>query len=789
MTRLLYLIILPLLLAQTAWGGSSDYAAFSLDWSGSGGTIPAFYSPLTTTTSVLTPPRAYPGTAGTFTRASSQYVTDHEGVLREVKSGSVAVEGSRVVTNLLTYSEDLSNAAWVKANTSTVTGTNVINLPAVLDVVSQVHIVNAVVGTTWQASTILSGSGTVSFVVKCGSGGVTESAAQVITLTSTPTRYSIDITFALAGHTSVAVQILRNTGQTATTVTATNFQLENVTGQTNQNPGEYVKTTSAAVTKFFDYENPYTVDDNGVVTDSGVRTPLTTIKGILLEAASTNKVTAYGIIPADTLGSELGSGTLTIGQKYQITARTDADFTADGAADNNVGTQFVATAATVTLDAGDKVKRVQWGVGEKSFHNGSTFVQNITGLTLSGDTAAVLSIVTDETEITAAGLAGVNPTYKVYKLDNSGGSSSCMVAIAGTVGNTNPHSWKLHARLVAGSALWFSYLLADQSDFARTAETTYQLINKNNVTPETTARQLHIYAPATSVVHFLLPQLEESSSASSPIITAGATATRAATSLSYPTMGIWNETLSVEKAAPTDLTSGWTTASATVNDSDTFTTAGTGGVYRAYLTADRSYQITFTASSNTTFSLKSSTGGGTTGLIATTGGTYTFVASSANLYMRNESAGVTNFAITSLKEVRSIPSGSGTFYWTPDAVTGTTAHYLWGSYADASNYIGVFYDGTNVVFRKRVGGSNYDATKALTAVSGATYKVGWRINADYSTDIAVDSSIGTKNTNTTVPAATTTYQIGTDGNNGNGVISSQIKDFKLFRKALPESRL
>ena len=40
----------------------------------------------------------------------------------------------------------------------------------------------------------------------------------------------------------------------------------------------------------------------------------------------------------------------------------------------------MATAATVTLDAGDKVKRVQWGVGEKSFHNGTAFVQNITGL-------------------------------------------------------------------------------------------------------------------------------------------------------------------------------------------------------------------------------------------------------------------------------------------------------------------------------------------------------------------------------------------------------------------------
>jgi len=134
----------------------------------------------------------------------------------------------------------------------------------------------------------------------------------------------------------------------------------------------------------------------------------------------------------------------------------------------------------------------------------------------------------------------------------------------------------------------------------------------------------------------------------------------------------------------------------------------------------------------------------------------------------------------------SIPM-TGTFYWTPNGIKGS-AEYLWGSYLDANNYMGVFYDGTNITFRKRVGGSNFDATKALTAVVGTTYRIGWRINSDYSTDVAVNSVMGTGSADTTPPATTTTYQIGTL-NGTTGTISSQIKDFKIYRKALADSRM
>lgn len=63
-----------------------------------------------------------------------------------------------------------------------------------------------------------------------------------------------------------------------------------------------------------------------------------------------------GVLEADRWGSttELASGNLTVGQRYRITAQDGEDFTADGAAANTVGTEFIATGTNVTLDANDK---------------------------------------------------------------------------------------------------------------------------------------------------------------------------------------------------------------------------------------------------------------------------------------------------------------------------------------------------------------------------------------------------------------------------------------------------
>jgi hypothetical protein len=53
----------------------------------------------------------------------------------------------------------------------------------------------------------------------------------------------------------------------------------------------------------------------------------------------------------------INSGTTTKGKRYRITARDGVDFTTVGAADNNIGTEFLAT-GSVTLDGNDTVVQI-----------------------------------------------------------------------------------------------------------------------------------------------------------------------------------------------------------------------------------------------------------------------------------------------------------------------------------------------------------------------------------------------------------------------------------------------
>ena len=76
-----------------------------------------------------------------------------------------------------------------------------------------------------------------------------------------------------------------------------------------------------------------------------------------------------------------------------------------------------------------------------NFVSGVDFVNptSTTGWTLFGEAAATLSVVTDTTELTAAGLSGICTSGKVYKVDNSAGVNSAYARVdAGfTMGTSN----------------------------------------------------------------------------------------------------------------------------------------------------------------------------------------------------------------------------------------------------------------------------------------------------------------------------------------------------------------
>jgi len=163
-----------------------------------------------------------------------------------------------------------------------------------------------------------------------------------------------------------------------------------------------------------------------------------------------------------------------------------------------------------------------------------------TNIPLTGDGAAVLSVVTDPaTYLSTAGLADICTTNKIYKWDNSAGVGAAIAVLGGTTGNINVHSFSMY--IIAAVGAGTVYLRTDAAD-AVAIPATFQRLKKENVTPDTTARQVRIAIDAGAIVYFILPQLEESAFCTSIIAPAADTAaaqTRAASVVSASTSGVF----------------------------------------------------------------------------------------------------------------------------------------------------------------------------------------------------------------------------------------------------------
>jgi hypothetical protein len=141
------------------------------------------------------------------------------------------------VTNLLAEGTSNDFGLWFPSGTASVTGTGTVNLPAVNDRIRSESIGAVSVGETLSFSVTLSGTGTTSLMF-FGTNNGTDT--QQVTLTSTPTRYVYNFT-TTAADSDYQCYISRQTGDTATTVTASEAQLENITANASTTvPSEYV---------------------------------------------------------------------------------------------------------------------------------------------------------------------------------------------------------------------------------------------------------------------------------------------------------------------------------------------------------------------------------------------------------------------------------------------------------------------------------------------------------------------------------------------------------------------
>ena len=229
----------------------------------------------------------------TTTHTSTLYAPDFEGVQRSFAANEPVWSGGRVVKNVALKSDNLTSGGGWSLNNCTTT-------PGQPDPIGG--------NTAWRLATTggsggniqqtvssptLSDDYTISIWVKRSSGtGTVWILAPDVTL--------IDITSTLSDgqwHRFSVTSKPRSSNQLAyvqvqlanpisNLVDIWHPQLENVSGQANQNPGEYVPTTTAPATKTFASTNGNTVTSN-VVTEA-VGTPLAEMPYLQYYPAATN---------------------------------------------------------------------------------------------------------------------------------------------------------------------------------------------------------------------------------------------------------------------------------------------------------------------------------------------------------------------------------------------------------------------------------------------------------------------------------------------------------------------
>lgn len=157
-----------------------------------------------------------------------------------------------------------------------------------------------------------------------------------------------------------------------------------------------------------------------------------------------------------------------------------------------------------------------------------------TGLTAGGDGAAVLSVVSDPGTLLSLAV-DMNEHYnqvidistvctKLIKLDNSAGVAAAYVeAAGGAADTTNLHSISAFVSVSTGTG---SLSLGGTAATVNVTGATLAWKALPNFVPADTTSHLRFTVPAGSTGYMILNQLESGAHASSPILVAGASATR-----------------------------------------------------------------------------------------------------------------------------------------------------------------------------------------------------------------------------------------------------------------------
>jgi hypothetical protein len=157
----------------------------------------------------------------------------------------------------------------------------------------------------------------------------------------------------------------------------------------------------------------------------------------------------------------------------------------------------------------------------------TTFNAAAVNAVATGDAAALYGSVADAVELAAAGLSGV--VSRVSKIDCAAGSSIANISDGGLNGNTNPHVTSAYTRGGTGLIGLTSSSAGQRTAF--TADAHYRRLAYAIAAPINNSRGMRMVDDAGQTIWYCLQQLEEGAFATSPIVTAGAAVTRAASSI------------------------------------------------------------------------------------------------------------------------------------------------------------------------------------------------------------------------------------------------------------------
>lgn len=185
-------------------------------------------------------------------RSSTALVPVYNGpgkrLYKTVRADEHRFPGARRVENLLKWSEDFGNAVWWKQSISLSAdaviapdGTptaETFTFTEITGYTSQDVSASIAAGTVAIFSVRLKGSGTITISLRRGGSGTYENTSKTVTLTSDWQRFRVTHIYANA-QTAYRVLVERISGDTSS-VDVWGAQLEDLTGQTNQDPSEYV---------------------------------------------------------------------------------------------------------------------------------------------------------------------------------------------------------------------------------------------------------------------------------------------------------------------------------------------------------------------------------------------------------------------------------------------------------------------------------------------------------------------------------------------------------------------